>query len=407
MRHAQRFAFTLSALLALQALPGIAFAGPIYDWWVQHWAAKRQPPVAVAAAPVMPQVCCETTACDPCNMGCNSCTPTYAQYAQPTVVNFAPRYSANYAAASYGATNAYSPAYAQAAPMQYTAGYAPAGYAPTVAGYAPAAYAPNYAVAPQRRYRGFFSRYRSAWAQVPVTSYRPVAGVDPSSGLPVTSLQPCMTYDWQVRRVPVTVLNPGYYAAAPAYAPTSYAGGAMVVQGGAAGCASCASDGTYGGTPYYGATTTMPSSTPTLAPTPAVTVPAGPAGTFVPAETAPADSAPSLGPIQLNQGASYRPTPATPAAQPSVRVSRPAAGNDLGPGIKPVPDPDAPVPPAPVPPANERREPAPELNSPRDLTAGVPMRRIGAYVPVSAIQPAAHQAADEPKWDASGWKSVK
>jgi len=42
--------------------------------------------------------------------------------------------------------------------------------------------------------------YNSSWARVPVTNYRPQAVTDPLSGVSFTSLQPCGTYEWQLRR---------------------------------------------------------------------------------------------------------------------------------------------------------------------------------------------------------------
>lgn len=44
--------------------------------------------------------------------------------------------------------------------------------------------------------------YQSSWARVPVTKYQPQAVNDPMSGVAMTSLQPCNTYEWQARRTP-------------------------------------------------------------------------------------------------------------------------------------------------------------------------------------------------------------
>ncbi len=44
--------------------------------------------------------------------------------------------------------------------------------------------------------------YASSWARVPVTNYRPFVVNDPLDGGSVTSLQPCNTYEWQMRRSP-------------------------------------------------------------------------------------------------------------------------------------------------------------------------------------------------------------
>ncbi|MBI2480424.1 MAG: hypothetical protein HYV60_17855 [Planctomycetia bacterium] len=42
--------------------------------------------------------------------------------------------------------------------------------------------------------------YNTSWARVPVTNYRPQVVNDPDSGVSFTSLQPCNTYEWQMRR---------------------------------------------------------------------------------------------------------------------------------------------------------------------------------------------------------------
>ena len=64
--------------------------------------------------------------------------------------------------------------------------------------------------------------YRSTWARVPVTYYRPVATVDPRTGCPTNSTQACTTYQWQVRRVPITVMRPVYNASSCCPTTTAY-----------------------------------------------------------------------------------------------------------------------------------------------------------------------------------------
>lgn len=44
--------------------------------------------------------------------------------------------------------------------------------------------------------------YRTVWYRVPTTNVRPVAAVDPCTGLQSTVMRPCTTYSWQARRVP-------------------------------------------------------------------------------------------------------------------------------------------------------------------------------------------------------------
>ncbi len=67
----------------------------------------------------------------------------------------------------------------------------------------PAATAAGYTV----QYR-VTTRYRTRWVQVPVTVYRPVTTVDPVTGTRRTMPQPCQSYTWQVRRVPVAQWRP-------------------------------------------------------------------------------------------------------------------------------------------------------------------------------------------------------
>ena len=50
--------------------------------------------------------------------------------------------------------------------------------------------------------------YRTVWAPVPVTQYRPVSYVNPLSTSGAAALQPCSTYQWQARRVPYISYQP-------------------------------------------------------------------------------------------------------------------------------------------------------------------------------------------------------
>ena len=53
-------------------------------------------------------------------------------------------------------------------------------------------------------------RYRTVWASVPVTVYRPTTSSNPATGCTVTCMRPCTTYTWQARRVPYTAYQPLY-----------------------------------------------------------------------------------------------------------------------------------------------------------------------------------------------------
>ena len=68
----------------------------------------------------------------------------------------------------------------------------------------------------QNNFSGFSptTSYRTVWAPIPVTQYRPVSYVNPLSSGTQTNMMPCRTQQWQARRVPYT-----------AYQPTSLFGG--------------------------------------------------------------------------------------------------------------------------------------------------------------------------------------
>lgn len=136
--------------------------------------------------------------------------------------------------------------------------------------------------------------FRTAWVQVPVTVYRPVATIDPATGATVSTTQACTTYRWQLRRVPASLVHPAYNMPAAAQAPAfavSPAPAGAVWQAAPAATGGCASCGASGGQVMY-------------APVgqPAVVAPA-------PAPGSAYEPAPSLAPIQTPTGA---PTPAPP-----------------------------------------------------------------------------------------------
>jgi hypothetical protein len=209
------------------------------------------------------------------------------------------------------------------------------------------------------------------------------------------------------------------------------------------GCSSCATGTVISSSPssiptYASPAPSIPSATvtPPTTPVPATTVPAGPAGTVGPAETAPADQPPRLDRDQINQGASFRiPSVVKPVAprraerDETTNTTKRSQGKfEIGAGIKPVPDPDAPARrDSSAPQQSGDKDDAIELNNPRDRTAMAPLRRTWAYQPVSwstgdtaapVAAPAIHQqpledessrsedAADD-EWDASGWKSLR
>lgn len=290
--------------------------------------------------------------------------------------------------------------------------------------------------------------YRTSWAQVPVTTYRPVTSTDPCTGCQVTCMKPCTSSSWQVRRVPYTTYRPVYStvnvpvtppvpnygsgcstcsSAAPAFGSgiSTYSSAAPVV---GSGCSTCSSAPSYSmpttlsPIPAAAGTTYAPGSS-IITPGP---VPTGANG-YTPQGLSPADQPPSLNPGGLPgsnfQGSNlrdYRPatrgassnmlleTPSSPKAQPS---------ND--PSVKPLPDPDAPA---------NRLQPgdAPQLLNPRDRTASYPVRRAWSYSPVKfasattvtestdEAQPTSEQTPSQTvappaaeRWDSTGWHSVR
>ena len=124
--------------------------------------------------------------------------------------------------------------------------------------------------------------YRTAYQQVPVTTYKTSTTINPANGLPLTCTRPCTTYSTQARRVPYTTYRPIYTTvpvsdplaqqqaplarpavagyppatAAPAYAlqpPTAATYGAP------AGCANCQ---TGAANSNYGSWSNVPGYTP-------------------------------------------------------------------------------------------------------------------------------------------------
>jgi len=85
-------------------------------------------------------------------------------------------------------------------------------------------------------------RYRSTWARVPVTTYRPVTTAN-SAGCTTSCMRPCTTYEWQRRRVPVTTYRP-YYRVVQ--------GGCQVVRQPISNCNSCDLGTSYSSSPTTG-----------------------------------------------------------------------------------------------------------------------------------------------------------
>jgi hypothetical protein len=248
-------------------------------------------------------------------------------------------------------------------------------------------------------------RYRTTWVPVPVTRYRPVMGTDPTTGCPTTAMQPCNTYTWQLRRVPVVQYRPlwggrrcgaqlfpscGAAPLAPAMAPT-------VVSPGGSCCTTPSA-----GQPYY-------------APQPGVQlVPGASEGSEGQAAPTPADQKPTLPPETRQQA----------SARPQLPLSSPAAGSATSrgpqtnptsaeaqrplPTVRPLPDPDAKDRPS-----VDFKEP-PQLLDPRDRTAS---RATWAVVPIAwpappptftaAPETTAKPPVDPTTWNDRGWQSQR
>ena len=298
-------------------------------------------------------------------------------------------------------------------------------------------------------------RYRTVWASVPVTVYRPTTSSNPATGCTVTCMRPCTTYTWQARRVPYTAYQPLYTTyttvavTTPApvilggqYSTASYTQGGAFALGYAngsafspsgsigVGCSGCAPAASSTVVPYSGPfVQTPPPASSTLIPM----APANPAP-LRPVPGAAADRAPTLAPRDLPGAQRGLPTngsntetesstrddagtnPSTGA--PSANSASPFDGSGAlntttgptkgNPYLKPIPDP------------NRRQnswksDGVPRLLDPRDQTALRPRLRRWAAIPISWAAPPkrsidepferAEQAKQDAMWDDTGWRA--
>ena len=237
---------------------------------------------------------------------------------------------------------------------------------------------------PIRYYYRARPRYRSTWYRVPVTTYRPVTVMSPFAAGPVSQLQPCNTYTWQHRRVPVSTFRPfyGYGYRQPA----QYTVPSFFSQPAASACGTCTTGSTPAVAPYY--------STPA---SPMGPIPATPSTPMNPNEPAsqppqlnPGEVQPQAGRSRLGSGL----TGAVPTSRPSR--SRPSSS------VVPIPDPAGDAD------RNRARIEAPALLGPRDHTAEY--RPVaGAVTPivwnVERRVPSSQQPKDQ-AWDDGGWESA-
>ena len=298
-----------------------------------------------------------------------------------------------------------------------------------------------------------YTTYRTAWAQVPVTYFRPVAGTDPATGCPVTSMQPCTTYTWQVQRVPVVGYRPVYQTAA--VVPTVTTVAQPVVTAPATPSCACAGQAAPSAVQVMpGAGTAIPQNTIPYGTTPGITVPPGYSipgttpGAVAPGTGGAADTQPTLGAgasQSYPQGAgtypafvspsersvlSYPPASAPPASTATGAAGTPIYGNSTPSppqaaaptpaeaalqssntparlhDVKPIPDPDAPQ-------VAPRQFDAPQLLNPKDKTAHRPIQHAWAFTTITWNKPPRVAAAASyvepvaPSRDDQGWRSAR
>ncbi len=142
--------------------------------WIRTWPAYAP---GAASAPAVPVVVPTYPACGAPAPSCSAPAPVYTTPAP--------------------ACDARPPSCGASLPMTVAPGCGAAlPAAPTAAGVSYVqSVAPVVAPAPQ-------VRYRTTWVRVPTTSYRPIVSYDPATGWPATTMQPCTTYTWQIRREP-------------------------------------------------------------------------------------------------------------------------------------------------------------------------------------------------------------
>jgi hypothetical protein len=254
-----------------------------------------------------------------------------------------------------------------------------------VAGAVASPYAAPFAASPAATAPGPF---RTAWVQIPLTVYKPVATIDPATGATVSTMQACTTHRWQLRRVPVGLTRPAWNASQPSSAgipisaPVNSPAFAPVWQQGVPsaiaqpGCASCQSSGAVmyapqspnAMAPYAAPPASVPGFqtppptgswappeqngqpyTPSLTPVPSNGLQQGAGG----GSPTPADMAPSL--LKPSENPIQRPgnTPAnrTPDGQ-ADRATTDAEYPTITPSLRPLADPDAYAPQSPPPAAN-------------------------------------------------------
>ena len=244
--------------------------------------------------------------------------------------------------------------------------------------------------------------YNSSWARVPVTNYRPQVVIDPTTGVNVTTIQPCNTCEWQPRRTPGCSLwqslvnwfrcncfctrRPSMCSSATNCPP----GSEWVVS---------TSEPT--GTPYYAPSTSVPSTSAPSTNGRLVPVPSGAS----PATIVPADRRPQLDPLPSQSGGQNSASRMTPQkAEIFVRTL-----DDSESFLELTPPLVAPRHQASEPDASDGMQHVPELLD-VDINAKTALGHESTLdlVPVSWASPAPSAVRKLPTdevWDDTGWRS--
>ncbi len=242
--------------------------------------------------------------------------------------------------------------------------------------------------------------YASSWAQVPVTNYRPVVATDPFSGVGVSTIQPCNTYERQLRRTPQCSLwqrivewwrNHRCRRCRPTPQPCP---------------PTC---GTTSGWTLSSTTTPTTSSTPYYVPATENALVPIPNGAAAPARISPspvpADRRPQLDPNNagINRGGEAFVSPTTDEIFVSTVESQEAAVELVAPQLTPS------VHEAPAPTADQSRQ-VPALLSEPNLKTAETGSSQSQLVPISWNMPAKPLPRTIPTdrvWDDSGWKGAQ
>ncbi|MCA9175358.1 MAG: hypothetical protein KDB14_12830 [Planctomycetales bacterium] len=169
--------------------------------------------------------------------------------------------------------------------------------------------------------------YTTSWVRVPVTTYRPVATLDPTTCCRVNYMQPSTSYVWQARRTPHVLYRPFLSRVANAcgcngscLTPGTGAAPGMIGPLVTAPSAPAIGTGVAPGTPTYPASPYPPSpySAAPYGATPYGAMPASPTPAAVDPNAEPADLRPRLDPGAIPPGAipqvNQRPTLSYPSS---------------------------------------------------------------------------------------------